>query len=426
MRSDWLKTGLGLTLLLLVAVCRADYPPVSAIVFEGNEVTKERVLRRELLVHEGGPADPQAIADSRQAIMDLGLFRAVRIDQIPADDGVTLVVTVDEKHYILPLPRLEADPDGDYAYGAELRLDNLAGLNQRLRFLVEYEGATGDDSDARQLSMDYRYPRVGGSRNNLDVHAGLRQEELEQTDDLTGLPGLYRVDAEACRIGSSRWLNPYGISQGWLVGADLGLERREYRHLAGAPGLNEDGQVVEVGGRILFSSVHDFGTYRDGQEYGAGLSVGAPVLGSDEDHLRTELFWRTYSPLGGGGNLNQQLRIGLANGSRFGEPAFQLGGGQSLRGYPSGYADGNASLLFNLEYHRPLFGTRSFKGVLFVDVGNVYDEVGDVDPTDLKTGLGFGFRWDLVWFVDVTLRADFAYGVDAEDYHSYGGTDRSF
>ena len=49
-----------------------------------------------------------------------------------------------------------------------------------------------------------------------------------------------------------------------------------------------------------------------------------------------------------------------------------------------------ALFLLNQEFRFPVW--RSLKGVLFYDAGNVYVEVSDFDPTDLRHVLGAGLR----------------------------------
>jgi outer membrane protein insertion porin family len=53
---------------------------------------------------------------------------------------------------------------------------------------------------------------------------------------------------------------------------------------------------------------------------------------------------------------------------------------------------GNALLLLNAEYQRPLRGALS--GVVFLDVGNVWAEPGTVDLSDLRWGAGLGLRYE--------------------------------
>jgi len=46
--------------------------------------------------------------------------------------------------------------------------------------------------------------------------------------------------------------------------------------------------------------------------------------------------------------------------------------------------------ILNKEFRFPLW--RALKGVVFYDAGNVYEQVEDFDPTDLRHVLGAGLR----------------------------------
>ncbi len=49
-------------------------------------------------------------------------------------------------------------------------------------------------------------------------------------------------------------------------------------------------------------------------------------------------------------------------------------------------------LIFNEELRFPIW--RDLKGVIFYDAGNVYVQVADFDPTDVRHVLGGGLRFE--------------------------------
>ena len=67
-------------------------PTVREIVYEGNEHTRDETMAREIKIAVGDPADPRQIEASRQAILDLGLFKGVRVREEPLPDGGERVV----------------------------------------------------------------------------------------------------------------------------------------------------------------------------------------------------------------------------------------------------------------------------------------------------------------------------------------------
>jgi outer membrane protein insertion porin family len=56
---------------------------------------------------------------------------------------------------------------------------------------------------------------------------------------------------------------------------------------------------------------------------------------------------------------------------------------------------GSQELLLSAEYIVPLVKQINVKGVLFVDIGNAYNDGEKIsfDPQDIRRNVGFGFRW---------------------------------
>ncbi len=407
-------------LLVLLSGTAGAAERITEIRFEGNSVTKDHILKQEMTVQIGDVADPEAIENSRQAIMDLGLFEWVRWELTDAPEGKVLTVSVEEKYYILPLPLLDADPDGSYSYGAEVRFDNLGGLNQRLKLKLDSSDAV-DKTDAlkREVSAEYVYPRIGGSPYNLNADLEVERREFDIVED--SAEAHYRREFRQAGVGLSRWLDTFGPSRGWLLGGRFALEQRDFSRLSGAS-LLEDDQAVTVSGSVVFDALHDHGYYRSGGITGYRTDFGLKELGSDYFYNRHTFFYRRYHAFGGGHNLNWQAQLGLANGRKFGGFAYDIGGSDTLRGYDT--IDGNAMVLGNVEYLKPVW--RKLRGVVFADVGNVYPGVLETDLTDLRTGVGLGLRWDVTWFVDLSLRLDVAYGLQSGDVQTYAGTSRTF
>lgn len=421
--------GLWLLLLVTLPLQAADHPPIDAIRFVGNETTRERILLQEMTVGVGDPADPEAIAHSRQAIMDLGLFKSVTALMQQEAGLRVLVVTVEERFYILPWPLLNAKPEGDYSYGAELRLDNVAGLNQRLKLSYEEKGSIDADEPKRnETALSYSYPRLRGSPYRFDLSLKLTRENLSPLDSLTDLPaGEYRYERYGSSVRLSRWLNDEGASRGWFYGFGVNARVDSYDFRSGERGLFDNTQSIGLIANTGYETIHEHPYYRDGIAFGINGEVGAPQLGSDYRYYLSTLYWRLYRPLVvDSSNFNMRLLAGFGHGNRFGTPLFGLGGNDSLRGYEGDYVTGNAYLLGNFEYAWQVSGYKQLRLVPFVDLGNAYSDIFAMNATDLKTSLGFELRWKVQSFVNLNLRIGYAYGVEAETQKAYASSGTAF
>ncbi len=426
---------LGAVLLLLAGAVRAADPGarvddvIGEIRFVNNKTTRPQIMLQEMLVHVGDAVDTQRIERSRQAIMDLGLFKSVRAELLPGPRGRVLEITVDERYYILPLPKFSRSGDGDVSYGAEVTWHNVAGLNQTIE--VGYKNKDyASDSDVeseKNLSLDYTYPRVNGTFYNLSVNA----KDVSQVRDLSGdagAAGRYEQNARNLGVSVSRWLRTEGPSTGWRLAGGLRWEDRDYQLVSGTPGLREDGRVIAASGNVEYTDVHDFLYSRGGRNYGYEVELGVPALGSDQSFSVQRLYYQTYLPVFDWphSNLNLRFQLGSGNARVFGEDIWDIGGSTLLRGYDRDTIKGNAFVLANAELLVPLFGHAPLRGVVFADVGNAYPSFGKIDLGDLKASAGLGLRWKLKSFVNVTLRVEAAYAFDTGETKIYAGTKETF
>lgn len=398
----------GTAACALVFAVAAQAEQVREIRFAGNEQTIDKTMLQEITIRPGDDVDRDQIDLARQAIMDLGLFKKVTAE-ISSDNVLTF--TVEEKHYWFVLPRLSRSGDGDISYGVAYRMHNLRGRNETIVLGAKRTELTDADLDKRdEVSLRYTNPRLMDSPVELRLDVRYEQSEI---DEIRGnKAGMYARDLGSFRVALARWLNPEGLSQGWRVGA--GVLVRDYAHdlVSGDPGLYGDATVVSLTGNLEYKSVHDRLYSRDGHHFGYGFNVASDSVISDASFTRHNLFYRMYKPVTDRPHttLNVQLRAGYANRTVFGNPAFSLGGSNSLRGFERDTVEGDAYVLANVEFLTPLFGKNSVRGVLFADIGNAYRDVDNIDLSDMNYGAGFGLRWALESFVRTELRIDFAHG----------------
>lgn len=408
---------------------------ITEIRFVGNDVTRERILRQEMVVSEGDVADPLLIERSRQAIMDLGLFTSVRATLEPHPQrGRTLVIVVKEKFYVLPIPKLNRDDENNFSVGAELTVDNFAGLNQQLQ--LRYETETADElvseGEITTWSFGYNYPRVGGSPWVLttDIYQASVPAEVVSASG-TEVTSLYDQETWTASVLASRWLNLRGPSRGWLVGGGVVWRRNSYEYRSGTvTDTFFEQNAVGIVGQAQFRDIRDYLFSRSGWEYGYRGEFGEPVIGADQHYTRHEFFYRRYILLPGRPhtNIDMQAKLGLSSGEIFTgeEYAYALGGNKSLRGFDSGSFTGNAYTLLNVQYLQPLFGYNAFRGVLFLDAGNAYPSNAELHLGDIKWDVGVGLRVRVKSLVKIDLRVDAAYAPETGEWSYFAGTKEMF
>ena len=405
-------------------------PPAAAIIneirYEGNDVTQISILNREIYIKEGDVVDEVSIEKSRQAIMDLGIFKTVTFYLEDSELGIesdnedftNVVFVIEEKYYMLVLPRLTLDDDEVY-YGIQLRWDNIGGVNHKIRVLFQNRGVT-QGIDEKRSRFRYSYPNVNGSAYNV----GVRIQENNWVDEADGV--IHRQD-ETYNISLSRWLNDEGRNRGWFMGGSVSHQYRDNEVIEGAE-LSDTLEAVIMGVETGYVSVSDFEYNRGGKSYGYRLEFSHKSINSDVFFTKHFLYYKSYYrfhdyPLS---NLNVQSILGHANNDILGASAFTLGSRDDLRGYENDRFNGNTMLLTNIEYMFPHDGYPIIRYVGFLDVGNTYDELSDILHKPLHLGVGVGLRWKIRAFVNLDLRADLGYGVTDSDYRFTFGTRNMF
>ena len=144
------------------------------------------------------------------------------------------------------------------------------------------------------------------------------------------------------------------------------------------------------------------------------LTFAGGPFGGNTDYIRYVVSSRHWFSLPFNTVFTVRARYGIINFSNNGNDLvvgerFFLGGPNSLRGY--GFRrvaprvpteDGNfviiggvQELLVSADYVFPLLPSAGLRGVIFFDMGNAFNDGEDftINPTDLRTDVGFGFRW---------------------------------
>ena len=414
------------------AIASAD-DIITEIRFVGNRVTRERILRQEMVIAEGDVAEPLLIERSRQAIMDLGLFTSVRAVLEPHPErGRTLVITVKEKFYIVPVPKLNRDDQDNFSVGAELTVDNFAGLNQQLQMRYETEKADElvSEGDIAIWSVGYNYPRVRGTPWVLTTEIYQASGPAEAVTG-TVVTSQYDKETWTASVLASRWLNLRGPSRGWLAGGGIVWRRNSYEYQSGAvTDTFFEQNAVGIIGQVQFRDIRDYLFSRSGWQYGYQGEFGEPAIGADQHYTRHEFLYRRYILLPGRPhtNIEVQWKLGLSSGEIFTgeEYAYALGGSKSLRGFDSGSFTGNAYTLMNLQYLQPLFGYNAFRGVVFLDAGNAYPSNTELHFGDIKWDVGVGLRVRVKSLVKIDLRVDAAYAPETGEWTYFAGTKEMF
>ncbi|MBN1595364.1 outer membrane protein assembly factor BamA [candidate division FCPU426 bacterium] len=412
--------------LITVIVREGTIARVERVDIRGNTITKDKVVRREIVVKPGEPFDSRKIERSREKITNLGFFQDVKVNTEPGSSPSeqVLVFEVDERH--TGTISLGAGYSSvDYLMGyLQLTQANLFGNGQS----VSLQWELGSLRQSWQMSFTEPWlfdspVSFGVDVWNINKHRGY----AGQSYDLLSQGGDIRLG----RRFTDQW-------KGYLT---YKLESNEYSNLDSsvadvfAEGRSDTSSVIPT---LIYDSRDNIFDPSKGQYQRLSVEIAGGILGGDNNYLKYNFDTTYYLPLIWKIVLALHGETGYAHGFEFGVTGFtdvppneryRLGGTDSVRGYGEGDfgsdlpgGGGRFKIGSNVELHFPIIGP--LKGVAFFDAGNVWSgiERGDnLDPDDkffldypsLYKGAGVGFRLTVPGTV-ILIRFDFGYPLDSD------------
>ena len=323
-----------------------------SVVVRGNRRVRRRVITRELALEIGEPITPMAIAQSRSALYELGLFRVVSPDLVGDDDRTRdLIVQVDERRNVLLEGGGRVATDQGVVATARATHRNIAGLGHNLSLTGQLGyGWLGDEwvvdtqAPVWRVASRYAAPWVPGQGHELIVEGLLREVAQEPTFRIqrsgarAGFHSKFGEHIETFVYYNAQIRQLESLDAGALLPGDpwlplLGLEQDASGELV-VPSENR----LQAGPELLF--LVDGRNDRFNPTQGVYFSVQGQVadgVWSDMVAIRGDVRLETFLGLGPViVNWFGRAAGGRAAGTRNTLPIedrFYLGGAGSLRGF---------------------------------------------------------------------------------------------
>lgn len=397
----------------------------------GNSRTKDKVIRRELLVAPGDLYDDVRIRKSERRVRNLGYFSSVRSYHIdtPIAGEKDMIMEVEEQSS----GRLTGGAGfssidkmmifGEISQGNFdlFNPPNFTGGGQKLKFGVQFADRRKDFELSfvepwfldRRLSLGFD---LYSTDINYDEYVFTKQGGAVSVGKNIG--DANRVDIsyviESLRIGDITDTNEYFTASGESYFFKPEDRVSSSIRLSLGRDMRNNSFIPTEGYRArIFGSVSGGLLGFDNDIYGMGASA-AYFLPVAWDHVLS--FKASYEMVEEYGN-NEDVSL---------SDRLFLGGGRTLRGFKyrdvgpkvtrtittaSGAAfedhrpiGGKSLAMGNVEYTIPVI-PRMLRLAFFYDTGNVWEEPYKVDLTDLASSAGTGLRFDIPLF---PIRIDWA------------------
>jgi outer membrane protein insertion porin family len=389
---------------------------VERVDIRGNSTTKDKVIRRELMVEPGEPFDSRSIQRSRENISNLGFFQDVKVTTEPGSSPAEQVLVFEVVERQTGTISLGAGYSSvDYLMGyLQLTQANLFGNGQSVSLQWEL------GSLRQSWQMSFTEPWLF----DAPVSFGVDVWNISKRRGYSGQ--LYNLLSQGGDIRLGRRFDDY-----WKGYLTYKLESDEYTDLDTSvlrsypEGRNDISSITPA---VIFDSRDNIFDPTTGTYHRFSLEVAGGPLGGDNNFFKYLYDGSYYMPLIWQFVLALHGEAGNEYGYDFGvtgltdvPPAerFRLGGTDSVRGYGEGVfgqnfigGGGRFKLCTNIELHYPIIGP--LKGVAFLDAGNVWERMSDFtrNPHVYK-GTGVGFRLTVPGTV-ILIRFDFGYPLDRD------------
>ncbi len=382
---------------------------VNRIEIEGNTKTRDKVIRREILLAEGWPYSGKRLEKSEERLRRLGFFEDVKIEKEKGvkEEDLNLKVKVKEALTgTFSIGGAYSSSEG-FVFITEVTQRNWLGKGQR----VSVSAKLGTRSS--RYSINFFDPYFRDTRYSLGW--SLYNYETKYED--------FTRDSKGGSVKIGYVFTPE-------FSAYLGY-RYDDTNLKDI--MNNSSIIIQESKNIHVTSALEFGALYDsrnkfflptkGWYHELGLSYAGGFLGGDSNFSKFTGEHQVYFPLG---KLTGHLVFGygyITEGSGKRVPVYErffLGGINSVRGYKFGDISpvdpttgerigGTRMFYFQGETIFPLLKNINLNGVVFYDMGSVWSQKYKFSSSEIRKSIGVGIRW----FSPLgPLRIEWGYNID--------------
>lgn len=382
---------------------------IGRIEIEGNTKTRDKVIRREMKVAEGWPYSASRLEESEARLKRLGYFEEVKIEKEKGVKEEELNLKVKVKEMLT----------GSFAIGGgyssydkfmimgDITERNFLGKGQRVSLSARLGSKT------QRYALSFFTPYFRDSRYSLfwtlynyefvyddftkDSNGGSIRIGYNFTPELSGYVG-YRYDDTKLKDLSEN------VSKIILESKDINI-------------------TSALQGGLTYDSRNRYFLPTKGWYHKLEMEYAGEYLGGESNFLKIEGEHHVYFPIL---KLIGHVNLGygyLTEGGAKKIPVYErffLGGIRSVRGFKYGDISpkdpitgekigGTRMFYLQTESIIPLLKDINLNGVIFFDMGNVWDIKTGFQSSDLRKSIGIGLRW-LSPFGP--LRIEWGYNID--------------
>ena len=385
---------------------------VRRINFEGNSTTKDKVLRRSMIIKEGDAFQTETFKDSFTGLGQLGFFDVKasepKVDLVPNKPQVDITIKGEESGINELMFQGGYGSVLGFSLGASFSTRNLGGGGETLS--LSYNGGKYQ----RSTTLSYNEPYIfdlpysfGTSISNSSTnYAASRVGNAYAYEQYSkGLSVSLGTRLSTFLTGQTwAWFTTYQVGYSFRIMQILGSRNYYYRDTS--PQLTSTFNQT-----LTYSTVNHPFKPTNGMKLSAGFEYGGWQFGTDKPFYRATIGFEKVTSLGDRHIFLVNSTYGyvrnLSNNDLPIWDLFRPGGETSIRGYMYGQVGtqlldnngnpiivgGNKQFIANFEYQMKI--ADPFRAVLFFDMGDAWAEGVKVFSETPRRSAGIEFRFFL-------------------------------
>ncbi len=366
---------------------------IAGLYFEGNEHTRDYVIRREFPLNKGDIFNLDDAYKGLINITSLGLFESVLLDVRYLGETPILVLKVNEKSSELLRLGLHADNEHGLVSTIDMRDANFrgAGENVGLSYMYGFRD--------RMVEVGYRANRIFQTYLTFNLKGYYSSRDILAYNDSLIDNAHWDVDEvgkyQELRYGGSFTFGTQLERLGNLT-AELRAEHDRVSSLSGVSIGPEDYRLVGIKLQSTVDTENKFEFPTDGILLTASFETALRQLGSEVSFEKVNFSYESYTTILERHTLHPKVTFGFAD-----EPLpiieqYTLGGQNSFFGLRENDSRGRQIFLINLEYRYWLPFKLVFETYASVryDLGTISDETENLKLNSFHHGIGLEIAVD--------------------------------
>lgn len=399
---------------LSINIRKGELVHVNRIIIKGNSRTRDKVIRRAMAIDEQSIFDATALKKSTERLQRLDYFEDINITPEPAYDADNLMDVIVE---------LKEKSTGTFSIGAgfssvdglilmgDITQHNFLGRGQSLTL----QGNIGGDNT--RYNVSFTEPHLNDSKLSFGFDVYHWTRDFDDYDK--------ESNGVALRLG-------YPIWRRWRLYGSWGYDDSNMTEVS-----EDASQIILDSVDINITHFFSLSLSRDtrnrnfnpnkGSQNTISVKKAGGLLGGDAAYTKYEALTSWYFGWRWNTVFHVKASAGYITEDDSGKlpvyEKFYLGGLNSMRGFESGEISpvdpvtdekigGEKMAYMNLEYIFPLVEDMGLNGLVFYDMGFVNETDQDWEFDDIRSSVGFGFRWLSPMG---PLRLEWGYNIDPLD-----------